>query len=162
MIWPEFSVHHRELLCAPSPLSSSLCFDHQATGKCPGTPHGQSKPGRVILICHVFIMLHINLQYWYFLAVEDDEYFHIERMIAISSVNGGQGPCCLSPNLFLFLIGKVKAIEAPIDNIPKDEVKKALLEVPSWAGISNFNKYWYNTAEKYLVWLYCNRGLPCG
>ena len=80
------------------------------------------------------------MQYWYFLAVEDDEYFHIGRMIAISCVNGGPGPRCLSPNFFLYLIGKVKAIEAPIEDIPDDEVKKALLEVLCWTGLSNFKK----------------------
>lgn len=64
-----------------------------------------------------------------FLAAEDNEYFHIGRMIAVSIVHGGPGLCCLSPNLFLYLIGKVKTIDAPVEDIPDDEVKKALLEV---------------------------------
>ena len=50
-------------------------------------------------------------------------------MNTVPSVNGGPGPHCLSPNFFLYLIGKVKAIEAPIEDIPDDEVKKALLKV---------------------------------
>lgn len=50
-------------------------------------------------------------------------------MIAVSIVHGGPGPCCLSPNFFLYLIGKVKTIEDPIEDIPDDEVKKTLLEV---------------------------------
>ena len=58
-----------------------------------------------------------------------DEYFQIGRMIAVSVVHGGPGPRCLSPNLFLYLVGKVKAIEATVEDIPDDEVRKALLEV---------------------------------
>ncbi|XP_034432618.1 G2/M phase-specific E3 ubiquitin-protein ligase-like [Hippoglossus hippoglossus] len=72
---------------------------------------------------------------FYSKAVEDDEYFHIGRMIAISCVNGGPGPRCLSPNFFLYLIGKVKAIEAPIEDIPDDEVKKALLEIKNTTSL---------------------------
>lgn len=64
-----------------------------------------------------------------FLAAEDNEYFHIGRMIAVSIVHGGPGPCSLSPNFFLYLIGKVNIIEAPIEDIPDDEVKKSILEV---------------------------------
>lgn len=67
--------------------------------------------------------------------MEDDEYFHIGRMIAVSIVHGGPGPRCVSPKLFLYLTGQVKAIEAPIEDIPHDEVKKALLEVLYWAGM---------------------------
>nr|XP_055036883.1 G2/M phase-specific E3 ubiquitin-protein ligase-like [Misgurnus anguillicaudatus] len=62
-------------------------------------------------------------------AAEDNEYFHIGRMIAVSIVHGGPGPACLSPNFFLYLIGKVKTVDAPIEDIPDDEVKKALLEI---------------------------------
>lgn len=69
-----------------------------------------------------------NIAILAFLAAEDNE-FHIGRMIAVSIVHGGPGPCCLSPNFFLYLIGKVKTIEALIKDIPDDEVKKALLEV---------------------------------
>uniref|UniRef100_UPI0037E860EC G2/M phase-specific E3 ubiquitin-protein ligase n=1 Tax=Semicossyphus pulcher TaxID=241346 RepID=UPI0037E860EC len=69
-------------------------------------------------------------------AAEDDEYFHIGRMIAVSIVHGGPGPRCLSPNFFLYLIGKVKTIEAPIEDIPDDEVKKALLEIKSTTSLS--------------------------
>ncbi|XP_057191422.1 G2/M phase-specific E3 ubiquitin-protein ligase-like [Triplophysa rosa] len=61
-------------------------------------------------------------------AAEDNEYFHIGRMIAVSIVHGGPGLCCLSPNFFLYLIGKEKKTEATIEDIPDDEVKKALLE----------------------------------
>ncbi len=66
-----------------------------------------------------------NIAILAFLAAEDNEYFHIGRMIAVSIVHGGPGPCCLSPNFFLYLIGKVKTIE----DIPDDEVNKSLLEV---------------------------------
>ncbi|XP_057175463.1 G2/M phase-specific E3 ubiquitin-protein ligase-like [Triplophysa rosa] len=62
-------------------------------------------------------------------AAEDNEYFHIGRMIAVSIVHGGPGLCCLSPNFFLYLIGKEKKTEATIEDIPDDEVKKALLEI---------------------------------
>ncbi|CAB1459441.1 unnamed protein product, partial [Pleuronectes platessa] len=68
-------------------------------------------------------------------AVEEDEYFHIGRIIAVSCVNGRPGPRCLSPNFFLYLIGKVKAIEAPIEDIPDEEVKKALLEIKSTTSL---------------------------
>ncbi|XP_053272707.1 G2/M phase-specific E3 ubiquitin-protein ligase-like [Pleuronectes platessa] len=68
-------------------------------------------------------------------AVEEDEYFQIGRMIAVSCVNGGPGPRCLSPNLFLYLIGKSKIIEAPIEDIHDEEVKKALLEIKSTTSL---------------------------
>ncbi|XP_062256916.1 G2/M phase-specific E3 ubiquitin-protein ligase-like isoform X2 [Platichthys flesus] len=68
-------------------------------------------------------------------AVEEDEYFQIGRMIAVSCVNGGPGPRCLSPNLFLYLIGKSKTIEAPIEDIHDEEVKKALLEIKSTTSL---------------------------
>lgn len=64
-----------------------------------------------------------------FLAAEENEYFNIGRMIAVSHVNGGPGPQCLSPNFFLYLIGKVKTTEALIEDIHDDEVRKALVEV---------------------------------
>ncbi|XP_049325030.1 G2/M phase-specific E3 ubiquitin-protein ligase-like [Astyanax mexicanus] len=62
-------------------------------------------------------------------AADEDEYFHVGRMIAVSIVHGGPGPRCLSPNLFEYLIGKVKSIEAPIEDIPDEEVKNSLFEV---------------------------------
>lgn len=70
-----------------------------------------------------------NIEILAFLAAEDNEYFQIGKMIAVSIVHGGPGPRCLSPNFFLYLIGKVKTIEAPVEHIPDDEVKKTLLEV---------------------------------
>lgn len=60
------------------------------------------------------------------LAAGENEYFYIGRMIAVSIVHGGPGPCCLSPNYFMYLVGKDKTFEAPIDD---EEIKKALLEV---------------------------------
>ena len=72
--------------------------------------------------------------------MEDDEYFHIGRMIAVSIVHGGPGPRFFSPHFFQYLTGEVKAIGAPIEDIPDDEVKKALLEVLCLARISNLNK----------------------
>ncbi|XP_073727841.1 G2/M phase-specific E3 ubiquitin-protein ligase [Misgurnus anguillicaudatus] len=69
-------------------------------------------------------------------AAEDNEYFHIGRMIAVSIVHGGPGPACLSPNFFLYLIGKVKTVDAPIEDIPDDEVKKALLEIKNATSLS--------------------------
>ncbi|KAI2645997.1 G2/M phase-specific E3 ubiquitin-protein ligase [Labeo rohita] len=69
-----------------------------------------------------------NAKYLSFDSKEDNEYFHIGRMIAVSIVHGSPGPCCLSPNFFLYLIGKVKTLEAPIEDIPDDEVKRGLLE----------------------------------
>lgn len=106
----------------------------------PNTSHSIVK---VILFCHVFYNVVnwfvLTLQYWHFLALEDDEYFHVGRMIAVSIVFGGPGPRCLPPNFFLYLVGKVKAIEATIEDIPDDEVRKALLEVCCWLVVmSNF------------------------
>lgn len=66
------------------------------------------------------------------LAAGENEYFYIGRMIAVSIVHGGSGPCCLSPNFFMYLVGKDKTFEAPIDDIPDEEIKKALLEVNMW------------------------------
>ena len=62
-------------------------------------------------------------------AAEEDEHFHVGRMIAVSIVHGGPGPRCLSPNLFQYLTGKVKSIEVPIEEIPDEEVRNALPEV---------------------------------
>ncbi|KAI4891458.1 hypothetical protein NFI96_024367 [Prochilodus magdalenae] len=62
-------------------------------------------------------------------AAEEDEHFHVGRMIAVSIVHGGPGPRCLSPNLFQYLTGKVKSIEVPIEEIPDEEVRNALLEI---------------------------------
>ncbi|XP_056094039.1 G2/M phase-specific E3 ubiquitin-protein ligase-like [Rhinichthys klamathensis goyatoka] len=69
-------------------------------------------------------------------AAEDNEYFQIGKMIAVSIVHGGPGPRCLSPNFFLYLIGKVKTIEAPVEDIPDDEVKKTLLEIKNATSLS--------------------------
>ncbi|XP_072572064.1 G2/M phase-specific E3 ubiquitin-protein ligase-like isoform X1 [Paramormyrops kingsleyae] len=78
-------------------------------------------------------------------AAEDNEYFHIGRMIAVSIVHGGPGPRCLSPNLFLYLIGKVKTLEAPIEDIPDDEVKRGLLEIKNATSLSKLQEL----TEKY-------------
>lgn len=69
-------------------------------------------------------------------AAEDNEYFQIGKMIAVSIVHGGPGPRCLSPNFFLYLIGKVKTIEAPVEDIPDDEVKKTLFEIKNATSLS--------------------------
>ncbi|CAI5684391.1 unnamed protein product [Oreochromis niloticus] len=61
-------------------------------------------------------------------AGDENEYFYIGRMIAVSIVHGGPGPHCLSPNFFMYLVGKDKTFEAPIDDIPDEEIKKALLQ----------------------------------
>ncbi|KAI7799764.1 putative G2/M phase-specific E3 ubiquitin-protein ligase-like [Triplophysa rosa] len=71
---------------------------------------------------------------------EDNEYFHIGRMIAVSIVHGGPGLCCLSPNFFLNLIGKEKKIEAPIEDIPDDEVRKALLEIKDATSLNELRE----------------------
>ncbi|XP_076735306.1 G2/M phase-specific E3 ubiquitin-protein ligase isoform X2 [Maylandia zebra] len=57
-------------------------------------------------------------------------------MIAVSIVHGGPGPCCLSPNFFMYLVGKDKTFEAPIDDIPDEEIKKALLEIKNATSLS--------------------------
>ncbi|KAI7794731.1 putative G2/M phase-specific E3 ubiquitin-protein ligase-like [Triplophysa rosa] len=77
-------------------------------------------------------------------AAEDNEYFHIGRMIAVSIVHGGPGLCCLSPNFFLYLIGKEKKTEATIEDIPDDEVKKALLEIKD---ATSLNELWELTEK---------------
>ncbi|CAI5678533.1 unnamed protein product [Oreochromis niloticus] len=69
-------------------------------------------------------------------AADENEYFYIGRMIAVSIVNGGPGPCCLSPNFFMYLVGKDKTFEAPIDDIPDEEIKKALLEIKNATSLS--------------------------
>lgn len=63
------------------------------------------------------------------LAAEGDEYFHVGRMVAVSIVHGGPGPRCFSPSFYQYLVGKVKTIEAPIEDIPDTEVRNVLLEV---------------------------------
>ncbi|XP_049926259.1 G2/M phase-specific E3 ubiquitin-protein ligase-like [Epinephelus moara] len=73
-------------------------------------------------------------------ALEDDEYFHVGRMIAVSIVHGGPGPRCLPPNFFLYLVGKVKAIEATIEDIPDDEVRKALLEINNTTSLKELQR----------------------
>ncbi|XP_057184324.1 G2/M phase-specific E3 ubiquitin-protein ligase-like isoform X1 [Triplophysa rosa] len=73
-------------------------------------------------------------------AAEDNEYFHIGRMIAVSIVHGGPGLCCLSPNFFLNLIGKEKKIEAPIEDMPDDEVRKALLEIKDATSLNELRE----------------------
>ncbi|XP_059214157.1 G2/M phase-specific E3 ubiquitin-protein ligase-like [Centropristis striata] len=73
-------------------------------------------------------------------ALEDDEYFHVGRMIAVSMVHGGPGPRCLSPNFFLYLVGKVKAIEATIEDIHDDEVRKALLEINNTTSLTELQR----------------------
>lgn len=69
-------------------------------------------------------------------AADENEYFYIGRMIAVSIVHGGPGPCCLSPNFFMYLVGKDKTFEAPIDDIPDEEIKKALLEIKNATSLS--------------------------
>lgn len=63
------------------------------------------------------------------LAAEGDEYFHVGIMVAVSIVHGGPGPRCFSPSFYQYLVGKVKTIEAPIEDIPDTEVRNVLLEV---------------------------------
>ncbi|CAM4619131.1 unnamed protein product [Leuciscus chuanchicus] len=62
-------------------------------------------------------------------AAEGDEYFHVGRMVAVSIVHGGPGPRCFSPSFYQYLVGKVKTIEAPIEDIPDTEVRNVLLEI---------------------------------
>ncbi|XP_026016631.1 G2/M phase-specific E3 ubiquitin-protein ligase-like [Astatotilapia calliptera] len=69
-------------------------------------------------------------------AADENEYFYVGRMIAVSIVHGGPGPCCLSPNFFMYLVGKDKTFEAPIDDIPDEEIKKALLEIKNATSLS--------------------------
>ncbi|XP_019209661.1 uncharacterized protein LOC109198763 [Oreochromis niloticus] len=69
-------------------------------------------------------------------AADENEYFYIGRMIAVSIVHGGPGPCCLSPNFFMYLVGKDKTFEAPIDDITDEEIKKALLEIKNATSLS--------------------------
>ncbi|RXN10701.1 G2 M phase-specific E3 ubiquitin- ligase-like protein [Labeo rohita] len=78
-------------------------------------------------------------------AAEDNEYFHIGRMIAVSIVHGGPGPCCLSSNFFLYLNSKVKTFEAPVEDIPDDEVKRGLLEIKNATSLSKLQEL----TEKY-------------
>ncbi|XP_048015482.1 G2/M phase-specific E3 ubiquitin-protein ligase-like [Megalobrama amblycephala] len=73
-------------------------------------------------------------------AAEENEYFNIGRMIAVSIVHGGPGPRCLSPNFFLYLIGKVKTIEAPVEDIHDEEVRKALVEIENAASLSELQE----------------------
>ncbi|XP_025764058.1 uncharacterized protein LOC106097720 isoform X2 [Oreochromis niloticus] len=47
-----------------------------------------------------------------------------------------KGPCCLSPNFFMYLVGKDKTFEAPIDDITDEEIKKALLEIKNATSLS--------------------------
>ncbi|KAI2647765.1 G2/M phase-specific E3 ubiquitin-protein ligase [Labeo rohita] len=89
-----------------------------------------------------------NAKYLSFDSKEDNEYFHIGRMIAVSIVHGGPGPCCLSPNFFLYLIGKVKTLEAPIEDIPDDEAKRGLLENPPIKNATSLSKL-QELREKY-------------
>ncbi|XP_048024784.1 G2/M phase-specific E3 ubiquitin-protein ligase-like [Megalobrama amblycephala] len=51
-----------------------------------------------------------------------------------------KGPRCLSPNFFLYLIGKVKTIEAPIEDIHDEEVRKALVEIENAASLSELQE----------------------
>ncbi|XP_030592032.1 G2/M phase-specific E3 ubiquitin-protein ligase-like isoform X2 [Archocentrus centrarchus] len=69
-------------------------------------------------------------------AAEENEYFYVGRMIAVSIVHGGPGPRCLSPNFFMYLVGKDKTFEAPIDDIPDEEIKKALLEIKNAKSVN--------------------------
>ncbi|XP_039458268.1 G2/M phase-specific E3 ubiquitin-protein ligase-like [Oreochromis aureus] len=69
-------------------------------------------------------------------AADENEYFYTGRMIAVSIVHGGPGPCCLSPNFFMYLVGKDKTFEAPIDDITDEEIKKALLEIKNATSLS--------------------------
>lgn len=62
-------------------------------------------------------------------AAEGDEYFQVGRMVAVSIVHGGPGPRCFSPSFYQYLVGKVKTIEAPIEDIPDTEVRNVLLEI---------------------------------
>lgn len=74
------------------------------------------------------------------LAAEGDEYFHVGRMVAVSIVHGGPGPRCFSPSFYQYLVGKVKTIEAPIEDIPDTEVRNV-----NYLFLSIFKKkYFFN------------------